>query len=1014
MAKKNEAKIQFTASTKEFNEAIKKSNDTMSELRAELKLNETQMKRTGTSVEALEDKHKILSAQLQASEDKTNALNQKVQKAIEIYGENSTEVSKLKVQLLNAQTAEEKVRQAIDNCNRELDEQRNSLSDVGNSFEKMSDKVSRQENELKNLKKQYVDLVAETGETSDEAEKLAREISDLSGELKQNKTSLQQASDKANELDRSLDNVGDSADNAGEGFTIMKGVVADLASSAIQNAIGKISEFIGYLGQLPRETAELRQDMSTLTTAFDNMGFSTDQARNTWKELYKVFGEDDRAVETANHISRISESQEDLNKWVTITTGIWGTYQDSLPVEGLAEASNETAKTGKVTGVLADALNWSSESSKMFAKYLGGDVVTAEDAFNVALSECNTEQERQQLITDTLTSLYGESAETYRETSKAQMEAKEATAENIQAENDLATAIEPVTTAFTELKNEALQSLIPVIEKVSEGMLGALDWAKEHPVALKVFAGVIGVLAVAIGALTAVVVGWTVAQWALNSAILANPITWIIVGIITAITAVVAIIILVIEYWDEIVQAVKNCVDYITEKWGTFVNWLDTSVVQPVKQFFTDLWTGITETASNVWEGVKTAWTNFTTWIQTSIVQPVIGFFQGLWEGVKSAWDMVCNVVQVGIMFIGSILDAGFQLITLPFRFIWENCKDTIISAWNSIKNAVTSAINVVKNIITTGFNAVKNFFTTVWNSIKTTVTSAWNAIVNVVTPIINKIKTVVTTVFNAVKTYINTVLNAIKTTFTTIFNAIKNTVTSVFNAIKTTVTSIFNSVKSFVSSVWNGIKTTITNTVNNIKTKVTSVFNSVKTSVSSVFNGIKSVASNTWNNIKNAITKPIEEAKNKIKSIIDTIKGFFSKLKLKLPDIKLPSFKITGKFSLDPPSVPKLSIKWNADGTIFTRPTIFNTTQGLQGVGEAGPEAVLPIDKLEGYIENVIERTMPVLNMQMLADKIEDLANRPVELNINGRQFAYATASDTDSVNGLRSSFKNRGLVLE
>lgn len=96
-------------------------------------------------------------------------------------------------------------------------------------------------------------------------------------------------------------------------------------------------------------------------------------------------------------------------------------------------------------------------------------------------------------------------------------------------------------------------------------------------------------------------------------------------------------------------------------------------------------------------------------------------------------------------------------------------------------------------------------------------------------------------------------------------------------------------------------------------------------------------------------------------------------------------------------------------------RPTIFgmNGNRVMAG-GEAGPEAILPIDRLEGYIENAIDKSMQVVNLGVLADKIEDLANRPIALNINGRQFALATASDGDTVNGLRTSFRGRGLVLD
>jgi hypothetical protein len=158
---------------------------------------------------------------------------------------------------------------------------------------------------------------------------------------------------------------------------------------------------------------------------------------------------------------------------------------------------------------------------------------------------------------------------------------------------------------------------------------------------------------------------------------------------------------------------------------------------------------------------------------------------------------------------------------------------------------------------------------------------------------------------------------------------------------------------------------------------------------------------------------KPIETARDKVKAAIDKIKSFFN-FSWSLPKLKLPHFKITGKFSLNPPSVPKFSIQWYKLGAIFKKPTLFNTPYGIKGVGEAGAEAVLPINKLEGYIANAIEKTQNIVNLDALAEAIEDLANRPVSLNINGRQFALATAGDGDSVNGLRSTFKSRGLVLD
>lgn len=940
----NEAKIKFTAETGPFNKAIQQANNEMSELRAELKLNETQMKETGTTVEGLENKHSILQKQLNASKDKTEALSQKVQKAVEIFGENSTEASKLRTQLLNAQNAEEKMRQAVAQCAAELEDQRNAARDAENATETLTDKISRQQTELKRLKKEYVNAVDQYGETSDEAEKLAREIEDLSGELKQSKSAFDSASDAADKLDKSLDAAGTSA----YGFTIAKGAIADLASEAIQLAIGKVSEFIGYLRELPEATRELRQDMATLDTSFEKQGFSAEQATKTWKDLYTVFGEDDRAVEAANLIAKMSDNQQDLNDWVTITAGIFGTYQDSLPVEGLAEASNETAKTGKVTGVLADALNWSSEAATMFAKYMGEDATTAEEAFNVALAECTTEEERQALITETLTALYGDAADKFEEASGSQLAAKEAAAELALAESELANSVEPVTTAWDGLKTTLIVAVTPAIDAVCGALETALNWLKEHPAAAQALAAAVGVLAVGIAGLAIGLGIYTAAQWLANSAMIAFIAPAL--GIIAVIALVVAAIVGIVYYWDEIVAA-----------------------------------------CGRAWEGVKSTLSQWGSWINTNVIQPIVNFFKGLWDSIKSiwdsicsavqtAWDAICNVVQVGIMLIGSIISAAVQIITLPFRFIWENCKEYVFAAWEWIKSKVSTAINAVKNTITTVWNAVKNVFSTAWNAIKNVVSTVWNGIKNTVTSAVN---------------------------------AVRTKVTSVWNSIKSTTSGVFNSVKSVASSAWNGVKNTVSNVVDGVKSKVSSVWNSIKSVTSSAFNGVKSTASSVWNSIKSTISSTINSAKNTVKSAIDKIKGFFN-FSWSLPKLKLPHFSIKGSFSLNPPSVPKLSVSWYKDGGIFTKPTIFATPTGYKGVGEAGAEAVLPIDRLEGYISGAIEKAQNVVNLQVLANAIEDLANRPTVLNINGRHFATATASDGDSVNGLRTTFKNRGLAVD
>ena len=913
MAKKdNEAKILFTAETGSFNTAIKKANDEMGKLRAELRLNAEQMKTTGQTAEGLENKHRILSNQLETAQDKTEALSQKLEKAKEIFGENSSEVSKLETQLTNAKIAEEKIKQAIQECEAALSSHTEETEDNRNALEKLTDTIGDQKTELSRLKKEYQNAVLEYGETSDEARSLERAINNLSGELRENETRLADTANRANELDRSFQEAGDGAEEAGDGFTVMKGVVADLASEAIQMAIGKISEFCGWLAQLPEQTRELRQDLSTLETSFDTMGFSTATATDTWKDLYAIFGEDDRAVEAANNISKMADNQEDLNSWVTITTGIWGTYQDSLPVEGLAEAANETAKTGKVTGGLADALNWSSEAQQMFSKYIE-EGETAEDGFNKALAECTTEQERQQLITDTLTKLYGDAAEKYRETSSAQMEAKEATAENILAEAELAEAIEPVTTAFTEMKTALLVELKPAIEAVSGVMLGALDWAKEHPTAMKAIGAALAVVAVAFTALTAVIVGYTIAQWAMNAAVLANPITWIIVAIVAGIALLVAGFVLL---WD-------NCEGF--------------------RNFFI-----------NAWEMIKTVWNE---------VQP---YFEILWEYVKAAFSVAIENIVAGFKLAWEGIKLVWSVAVSYFQMVWNNIKQVFSVVKTYFEGAFRTAWEVIKLI----WSAVSGYFQNVWNTIK---------------GIFAVVKAVLSGDFKGAWEAIKGIVSGWTGYFSGIWQGIKNVFASVKSWFGDTFKAAFNAVKN----IWSNISGFFSDTVSKIKNAVSKV--------------------------KEILTKPFETAKEAIVKVVDKIKSVFSGMKLEFPKIKLPHFSVTGKFSLDPPSVPKLGIEWYKEGGIMTKPTIFGMNgSNLMAGGEAGAEAILPIDKLEGYISDVVERSVTVVNLQALADSIEALANRPVNIGINGKQLATASASDYDNVNGLRSTFVSRGLAIE
>ena len=490
------------------------------------------------------------------------------------------------------------------------------------------------------------------------------------------------------------------------GFTIAKGAAADLVSSGIQAIAGAAKDAITGIYGLAESTREFRQDMGTLETAFDRAGFSADTATETWKGLYSVFGEDDRAVEAANNIARMADSQEELDEWVRITTGVWGTYQDALPVESLAETAAETAKVGKVTGTFADALNWNSEAAEMLAGYMNDEVVTAEDAFNVALSECSDEAERQALITDTLTVLYGEAADKYEETAGTLMDANAANADYTQTLAEMGERIEPVTTAvqqgFTKILNKIMELIgetdfTAIAEQVGDLTDKAITlaedgigWLKDNmdwliPVVGGLTAGLVayklltfqvaeGVTLMTLaekakGVVMAIATGQTTAAAVATNALgvatkfLFSPLTIAI----TVIAALTAGVIWLYNNWDTAKEHLIAFGNKVSEIWNSIAGWI-TGAIETISQYF-----------------------------------PVFGaFLDGVWQSIR---DVVGNIKAI----FGGVIDFISNIFAGNWGAAWQNIVDIFGNIFGMIMNIAKAPINGVISIVNKAINAINS-----------------------------------------------------------------------------------------------------------------------------------------------------------------------------------------------------------------------------------------------------------------------------------------------------------------
>ena len=225
------------------------------------------------------------------------------------------------------------------------------------------------------------------------------------------------------------------------------------AAAGVATAVG------GAFVAAAESTREYRNEMAKLETAFQTAGHTSEAAKATYGELNAVLGDSGQAVEAANHLAQLCDTEEELQKWTDICTGVYATFGASLPIEGLTEAANETAKVGTLTGGLADALNWAGVN---------------EEEFQASLDKCNTEQERQALITETLTGLYDEASDTYKEANADIIEANKAQ-ENMNATMaEIGAIAEPVITLFKNMFAEMLMNYMPAIQQLAEKLLPVL------------------------------------------------------------------------------------------------------------------------------------------------------------------------------------------------------------------------------------------------------------------------------------------------------------------------------------------------------------------------------------------------------------------------------------------------------------------------------------------------------------------------------------------------------------
>lgn len=202
--------------------------------------------------------------------------------------------------------------------------------------------------------------------------------------------------------------------------------LGDFAKKGVKAAGAAVAGMTAAFIALDGATEEYRVAQGKLNAGFQAAGFSADTARKSYRNFYAILGDTDTATEASQLLANMAKNEEEVTKWTRIAAGVHGTFGDSLPIEGLVESANETARTGQITGVFADAINWATKEGEKFGVALKADTeankewneavksaASAEDFFNLALKNCSDESARQKLIVDTLSKTYDKAADSY-------------------------------------------------------------------------------------------------------------------------------------------------------------------------------------------------------------------------------------------------------------------------------------------------------------------------------------------------------------------------------------------------------------------------------------------------------------------------------------------------------------------------------------------------------------------------------------------------------------------------
>ncbi|MGH1157664.1 phage tail tape measure protein [Bacillus mycoides] len=912
----------------DLQENSKKLEAEQKRLTSSFKLQNAELGQNASEADKLELAQKQLRQQMEMTDRVVHNLEQQLSAAKRVYGENSTEVQQLETKLNQAKTTLKQFENSLQSVGRSGDQAADGMAELNkkmdlNNLLEASDILQGMSEKLIELGKSVVGVAIEF----DGSQRKIQASLGLTGKGAENLQKIavdtwkKGFGENLEEVDNALikvyQNMRDVPHEELQGASENVLTLAKLYDVDLNEATRGAGQLMSQFGLSTQETFdllaagaqsglnysdELFDNLSEYAPLFKQAGFSADEmftilANGTASGSYNLDYINDLVKEFGIRVQDGSKGVSDgFGDLSKETQNVWKAFN-----EGKATAADVfNAVLGDLRGmddkVKANQIGVALMGTKF--EDMGAEAVLSLNDVNGGLGDVNGRMDEMKKLQEE--SLGQQFQKALRETQAA---------------------LEPLGKKMAELAKDVLPPIV-------EGIKSLIDWFTKLPEPIQLFVGILGGLSVAFLILTPIVAALAISFMALDVALLP------IIGIILGLAAVITAIILVCQNWGAIT-------DWLSEKWSQFKDW------------FGELWSGMVQTCQDAWSSTVSffsdAWSSFLE-MAHSFFDPFAQFFSDLWSGIvetasswwsslvttaselwgqltqawSNTWNTILTILDPIISAIATILEAGWLLIQAGAQIAWALISKYIIDPMREMYDWMSKQIG-----------ELVNWLSEKWEMVKLVTQIAWALC----------------------KQYI---IQPIQEAY--------NTAKEKLNDLANWILGNWEKIKSYTLSAWNLVKKyvidPVTETYNQAKQKFTDLYNSAREK----FDSVKSAAQEKFEAAKRFIIDPIKDAVNQVEKFMDKIKGFFDNLKLKIPKPempKLPHFSLTtdtktimGKEIKYPTG---FDVQWRAKGGIFTRPTIFGMNGGrLQGAGEAGPEAALPLNaKTLGAIGEGIAATM-------------------------------------------------------